>query len=189
MRHHLSLSSIAVLLSIMVSSPAVAQTGEPNKTQISEANLPRIALQVTTEENQRTILATVTSGGKPIKGATVAFFVKRTFGNLAIGHDQTLDDGTAAVPFPANLPGGATGNLEVVAAITEPAQYIDARGRATFGGAPIIPLKTEEFSRALWAPQAPLTLILTIGLISLVVWGIYIYIVVQLFRIRKGGNQ
>ena len=56
-----------------------------------------------------------------------------------------------------------------------------------FGGALVVPLQTENFPRALWAPQAPLALILTIGFIICVVWGTYIYVVVQLVRIRKGG--
>jgi hypothetical protein len=195
MRRYLLFYSLIVFVCMTVSSPVLAEIADANKSQISEANQPaiteankpQITLQLTTEENQKTILATVTAGGKPLKGATVAFSVKRTFGNLIIGKDQTLDDGTAATPFPADLPGGTNGELKVAAMITDPPQYGDARAEATFGGARVISLNTEEFPRALWAPQAPLALILTIALLVVLVWGTYIYVVVQLVRIRKEG--
>jgi hypothetical protein len=65
-----------------------------------------------------------------LKDIKVAFFVKRTFGNLEIGHDQTLDDGTAATLFPADLPGGTSGELKVIAAITDPPLFGDVRAEA-----------------------------------------------------------
>jgi hypothetical protein len=157
--------------------------------QIAEANKPQIALQISTEDHQKIILATVTSGGKPLANATVAFFVKRLFGNLGIGSDVTLDDGTAAVNFPSDLPGGATGEIRVLAAITNPLQYSSSRGEATFGGARVINLKEQQFPRALWAPQAPLALILTIVIVVGGVWGTYLYVGIQLIKIRKGGTQ
>jgi hypothetical protein len=170
---------IAVFFGVVIPTAVLAE--------ITEANKPEITLQVTTEENQKTILATVTAGGKPLKGATVAFSVKRTFGNLDIGHDQTLDDGTAAVPFPVDLPGGTTGQINVIAVISDPPQYSSVRNEATFGDALVIGLQTEEFPRALWAPQAPLALIMIIVIVVTWVWGTYIYVVFELVKIRKGG--
>lgn len=178
---------IIICLCSTISPSVFAEGVDANKSSIAEANKPRIALQLTTEENKKTIVATVTAAQKPVKDAKVTFFVKRTFGNLEIGHDETLDDGTAAVLFPLDLPGGTKGQLQVVAVITDPPQYSNTRTEEIFGGALVVPLQTENFPRALWAPQAPLALILTIGFIICVVWGTYIYVVVQLVRIRKGG--
>ena len=95
---------------------------------------------------------------------------------------MTLDDGTAAVPFPVDLPGGTTGQLQVIAVITNPPQYSSVRGEATFDGARVIPLQAEVFPRTLWAPQAPLCLILTIGILVTVVWGTYVYVVIQTYQ-------
>jgi hypothetical protein len=178
-RHPGFFSMFAILLCLMISPPVLAE--------IAEANKPAIALTITTEENQKTVLATVTAGGKPLKGATVTFFVKRLFGNLGIGHDQTLDDGTAAVPFPVDLPGGTTGQLHIIAAITDPCQYSSVSSQAVFEGARIVPLEMTDFPRALWAPQAPLTLIIAIVILLALVWGTYFYVGVQLIKIRKGG--
>jgi hypothetical protein len=174
---------IAMLLifSGIMAAPVFAQIAEPNKT--------KIALQMSTEDHQKIILATVTTDGKPLANATVAFFVKRLFGNLGIGSDVTLDDGTAAVNFPSDLPGGTAGQLDVIAKITNPPQYGSVRGQATFGGARVVELKEQEFPRALWAPQAPLALILTIVIVVAGVWGIYLYVGFQLIKIRKGGIQ
>ncbi len=174
MRRHLSF-----FLLLMISSSVMADTADVNK--------PEISLKVATEDNQKVILATVATAGKPLADATVNFFVKRTFGNLGIGHDQTLDDGTAAVPFPADLPGGATGQIQVIATISAPPQYSSVRREAAFDGARIIPQQTEVFPRALWAPQSPVALILTIIILVTAVWGAYIYVAVQLTRIHKEG--
>jgi hypothetical protein len=181
MSHRAALIAILSIFSGIMASPVFAQIAEPNKT--------KIALQISTEDHQKIILATVTADGKPLANATVAFFVKRLFGNLGIGSDVTLDDGTAAVNFPSELPGGTAGELDVIAAITNPPQYGAVRGEATFGGAHPIELKEQEFPRALWAPQAPLALILTIVIVVAGVWGTYLYVGIQLIKIRKGGIQ
>ncbi len=152
----------------------------------ADSNKPQITLQLTTEENQKELLSTVTVDGKPLANVTVSFFVKRTFGNLGIGHDVTIDDGTAAVPFPSTLPGGPAGQLQVVAIITDPNKYSSVRSQATFSGAAVVPPQEESFPRTLWAPQAPLALVLTIFILVAAVWGTYFYVVVQIFRIRKG---
>jgi hypothetical protein len=166
-----------IVLSAIALSPARAE----------EPNTGKIDLRITTEENKKIILATATADGKPLANATVNFYVKRTFGNLGIGHDVTLDDGTAAVPFPVDLPGGTTGRLEVIAVISSPPQYNTFHGETTFDGALITPVQTEVFPRALWAPQAPLALILTIAGLITVVWGTYIYIAGELIKICREG--
>jgi hypothetical protein len=140
------------------------------------------------EDHQKMLRATVTAGGKPVENVTVAFYVKRTFGNLLLGTDQTLDDGTAAVAFPLGLPGGRTGRLEAFAHVQSPEKYAGAAGTATLEGGAIVPAEPDPFPRALWAPRAPLALIVTIMGLLMAVWFAYAYVVVQLLRIRKKGN-
>lgn len=178
-RHRALFLLLAISMGLVISSSLMADAVDVNNTEIS--------LKVTAEDNQKVILATVTTAGKPLADATVSFFAKRTFGNLGIGHDQTLDDGTASVPFPADLPGGSTGQIQVIAVISAPPQYSSVRSEAAFDGARVISQQMEVFPRALWAPQAPLVLILTILILVTAVWCIYAYVVVQLIRIRKGG--
>ncbi len=47
----------------------------------------------------------------------------------------------------------------------------------------------ESFPRALWAPQAPVGLIVTIMLLVGGAWGAYAFVVLQLVAIRKGAKQ
>lgn len=162
------------------STPAAApQTTTPK---------PDIALKLSVEEGKRVIVATVKTNDKPLEGAKVAILVKRTFGDLALGTEETLDDGTAAVPFPEGLPGDGQGMLQVVAELKSPKEFVGARAQTTLPGGRIIPPEKEPFPRALWSPRAPLVLVATIFVVLGAVWGTYTYVVVQLIKIRKNAN-
>lgn len=169
----------ALLLSLLLASwtAAIGQT-----TQTTA----QLALKLTTEEGKRQIQATLTANGKPVENATVEFSVARTFGRLPLGKDQTLDDGTAQAPFPADLPGGTSGELHVMALVSTPAQYAGTAGHAVFGGAAKVDLNATPFPRALWAPNPPIPLILTIAGVLAAVWLIYAYVIAQLAAILKG---
>jgi hypothetical protein len=145
----------------------------------------QVKLQTTTEDGKRQLQATVTADGKPVEGATVVFTVKRTFGELPVGKDQTLDDGTAAVAFPGDLPGGETGELHVMATVQAPSRYAGAMAYGMFDGAAKVQPAPEEFPRALWAPRAPVTLLVTIVVILAAVWFAYAYVVAQLWAIAR----
>lgn len=158
---------------------AAASAGSPG-------TVPDIRLQVGMEEGKRVLLATVSLDGKPLEGIRVAFSVGRLFGKLPVGEEETLEDGTAAVPFPEGLPGGSTGELEVVAEIRAPAKYTSGRARASLPGGVAKPAEAEDpFPRALWSPRAPLPLVLTIVFLLAGVWSAYGYVLLQLRRIRK----
>jgi hypothetical protein len=151
---------------------------------------PTVSITATVEEGKKLLVATVTRDGEPVADVKVAFFAQRTFGLLSLGQDTTLDDGTAAAPFPQSLPGGATGELQFIAEITDPPEFAALRGQATLpGGLASKPVATEPFPRALWAPRAPLPLVLTIGVLVGGVWCTYAYVVVQLMKIRKGAKR
>ena len=66
--------------------------------------IPALSLADVTEEGQHLLRATVTLKGEPLQGARVQFGAARTFGVLDLGTDTSLDDGTAAIPFPEGLP-------------------------------------------------------------------------------------
>jgi hypothetical protein len=149
------------------------------------------------------IVATVTVDGKPVENASVSFYVERSFGSLRIGEDKTLEDGSAAVAFPEGLPGGAGGELRIIAQATfpsgpgseakagmeavsptPPGEAIVARGQLGIEG---VARKTERdpFPRALWAPRAPIPLLVTVGGILVAVWGTYAFVILQLIKIKR----
>lgn len=155
----------------------------------AESTRPQLKVSTTVEEGKENIVATVTLDGKPVEGSVVQFMVRRTFGNLMVGTDTTLDDGTAAVAFPTDLPADYDGTLDVIAMIKSPAQYSSISGEGKFtGGVPIV-VPADPFPRALWAPHAPLPLLITIGILLTGVWTTYFFVVTQIILIKKGARQ
>ena len=156
--------------------------------ETTAAEKPEIALSFSSEEGKPTLTATVRLSGKALENAKVAFFVERTFGEMLLGQDTTLDDGTAAVAFPSDLPGGPSGELNVRAEIRAPAVYAGVRAEARFAGARKFLPERHAFPRALWAPRAPVGLLITLFVLLGTVWGAYAYVVGQLIHIKKGST-
>ena len=144
----------------------------------------QIAIATNLEEGKKVIVATVTRDGKPIEGAHVAVQIKRTFGNLTLGEDDTLADGTVAFPFPSDLPGGQEGKLQVIAQIKSPPELATTATQILDGAAKVV-IKEDPFPRALWMPNAPLPLLITIASLLSIVWSVYVFVVIQLIKIRK----
>jgi hypothetical protein len=148
-----------------------------------------ISLALATEEGKQLIRAVVVANGKPVENATVSFGVRRTFGTLILGEDRTLDDGSAAVPFPKDLPGGPKGQLQVIAAIKSPAAFASLRTEATFSGAKAVAVNADSLPRALWAPRAPYALLIPIALLLAGVWSTYAFVLAQVLAIRRGAKS
>ena len=148
----------------------------------------QVTLSTAVEDGKKQLIATVKRAGKPVENATVSFGAKRTFGRLVLGADVTLDDGTAAIPFPADLPGDARGNLELNAMVQGPLSQWGASAEATLPGGMPKATPVENFPRALWAPSAPLGLIVAIAVLVGGAWGAYLFVALQLIAIRKGVN-
>lgn len=161
-------------------------------TSAAATTQPRIACQVSidvvSEEGQKLIRATVLAKSKPVENVTLIFGVKRTFGTLVLGEDKTLDDGTAAVKYPADIPGGLDGKLEVVAEIKAPADYVPARAQATLEGARKLVVDPNPFPRALWGRRAPFELLVPIALLLGGVWSAYAFVFAQILAIRRGAK-
>lgn len=148
----------------------------------------RIAVSSRIEEGKKVLVATVTVGEKPKEGVRVAFHVERAFGWLLLGKDTTLDDGTAAVPFPEGIPGGPRGELRIRATAEAPPDLASLSGSAMMTGARVVPDNVESFPRALWAPRAPIPLVLTVGFLLAGVWGTYLFVILQLARMARGAR-
>jgi len=148
-----------------------------------------LSLRRATEDHADVVLALVLSAGQPVEGVAVKFYVRRTFGLLSIGTEETLDDGTAAVPFPARMPGGPTGELDVTAIVEATETHAAATARLRTAGGLVVTPEPNQFPRALWAPRAPLGLLVTILGLAGGVWLAYVFVITQLVRIRKGTSS
>ena len=149
----------------------------------------QVTLSTDTEEGKKQLVATVKRAGKPVENAMVSFGAKRTFGRLILGTDVTLDDGTAAIPFPADLPGDEKGNLELSAVVQGPLSQWGASASAVLPGGRAKAPAVGSFPRALWSPYAPVGLIAAIAILVGGAWGAYVFVGYQLLTIRKGASS
>lgn len=187
----------AALLAIVLAGLVPRTTADaqaPLKAPVAAAEVPALPAQVelkrSTEDGQDMLVAKVTANGRPVTGATVAFSVARTFGLMALGEDQTLGDGTAAVQYPPGLPGDARGNLAFSVSIRSPGVLAGQPVHVTLGGAPRQRAATPEIPRALWSTRTPLAIVCTIVLLLLCVWTTYGFVVAQLaamYRLPQEG--
>jgi Ni/Fe-hydrogenase subunit HybB-like protein len=171
-------------LGLMAGSAHAQQGGSA-----SSGGAPRLEVAAVEESGELVLLATITREGAPVEGAPVGFYVRRMFGDMDLGADVTLGDGTAAVPFPEELPGDATGEFTVVVRILEPGEFAGAEAEVVMqGGIPTLAVAAEP-PRALWSERAPLALIVTIFTLLVTVWAIYSVALYQLVQIRKIGKE
>ncbi|MEO6435989.1 MAG: NrfD/PsrC family molybdoenzyme membrane anchor subunit [Tepidisphaeraceae bacterium] len=175
------IAAFVMLVGIGVRQAAAADTTRPS-TQAAGAT-PLVALATADEDGKRQVVATVTLGGKPLENAQVAFRLKRAFGFMLLGSDKTLDDGTAAAELPRDLPAEANGEVEVTAEVAAGPNYAAAESTALFPGTPSP--ANAPLPRALWAPHAPRSLIAAIGITLAVSWGVFAYVLFQLFKLIR----
>lgn len=131
-------------------------------------------------------LVDVSSGKEvPVKEATVGLFVQRMFNPLKVGEGATDEAGEVTVEFPAQLPGDAKGNLTIMARLDENEIYGNLEATAVQQWGVPVSDKIEDQPRALWSVHPPLWMLITFIVLMVTVWGHYIVIIFELFRLRK----
>ena len=121
----------------------------------------------------------------PIPEAAVGIFVKRLFLPLKVGEGTTDENGEASVEFPANLPGDAKGNLTLIAKLDENETYGNLEASVIQQWGTSVSNKIEDQPRALWSSNPPMWMLITFIILMVAVWGHYIVIIYELFRLRK----
>ncbi|MFZ4398565.1 MAG: c-type cytochrome [Bacteroidales bacterium] len=127
------------------------------------------------------------TGVIPLKDAEVNLFANRYFGKLQI--DKTLHtdaNGMAVFNFPVDLPGDKSGNLDLVVNVNDEVYgEVDSQNKLKIGVPTDKPGLNEK--RAIWnvLSKAPLWIILTFTSIILIVGSFLLYIVYNLFRLKK----
>ena len=136
-------------------------------------------------------LVDLSSGAeKPVPETNLSVYVKRQFFPLKIGEGKTDSSGSVSVEIPNNLPGDAQGNIILIGRLDESENYgmLEASSGTQKWG---IPFSTtiDINKRALWSTHPPIWMLVTFVILMVVVWGHYIVIVFQLFRLRKEEPQ
>lgn len=182
-RAHTRVSPATLAIALLACGIAAAAPWSAARAQTAQGKAV-IELTRTTEDKQEMLVAKVTANGLPVKGATVAFSVRRTFGLMTLGEDQTLDDGTAAVAFPTALPGDAKGELTFRVALRSPPELDGSAADVKLAGAPARPWPSVP-PRALWSSRVPLAIPVTIALLLLCVWSTYAFVATQLAALHN----
>lgn len=155
-----------------------------------------VALELTTGEEIKSITATVLSADStklPLNEVDVHFYVKREFGLMRIGElsNYTGTDGKVKVVFPEKIVGDSEGNVTLVVKIENNFLYNDNETTAVKKwGTPLLSHEDEFSRRALWGARdkSPVWLLLLANGIIAIVWAVIVYVIYNLFRIKKAGK-
>ena len=143
-------------------------------------------------DTTRICTALVTSGGKPVPEKEVHFYIKRMYSLLPVGNAVETDTtGTSVMEFPLDMPGDERGYYTVVSKIEDDDTFgtVEESAEVKWGVSPPGErIHTEYRSLSASRENAPAYLILVSNLIIAVIWGVLIYIVIQVFRIRKASR-
>ena len=131
-------------------------------------------------------LVDLTTGEEtPVPETALGIFVKRSFNPLKIGEITTDENGEGSTEIANNLPGDAKGNITLLARLDENETYGNLEASVVQQWGVPVSDKIEDQPRALWSSHPPLWMLITFIILMLAVWGHYIVIVYELFRLRK----
>jgi len=131
----------------------------------------------------------------PAKGVEMKIFVKRQFGRLPLGDDTYTSDeeGKIQTTFEMKgIPGDATGKITVGCIIEENEELGTVLAFKEVGwGIPFVAKHDEFNDRTLWATRdkTPMWLLIFPNMVIVVVWGLMVYLILQIIRIRKIGIE
>ena len=176
MKFHTTLSALALLL--LMSTCLVAQDKEA-----------KITLHIEKKDTVYVCSARVTSADSVVTDVSVKLFIQRMFSLLTVGRDATTnEEGIAHFNLPSDIPCDLDGKLTVVAKIEDDENYVNTETKTTVDW----PVKRaaadpQDNGRALWASRdkAPIYLILASNIILIGIWGTLIYVITQIFRLKK----
>jgi hypothetical protein len=121
----------------------------------------------------------------PVKETVLGIFVKRLFNPLKVGEGTTDEAGEATIEVPNNLPGDAKGNITLLAKLDENETYGNLETSVVQPWGTPVSDKISDLPRALWSTHPPLWMLITFIILVGTVWGHYIVIIYELFRLRK----
>jgi hypothetical protein len=126
-----------------------------------------------------------TGAETPVPETDLGIFVNRMFSALKLGEEKTDEAGEASIEIPNNLPGDAKGNITLLAKLDENEVYGNLEAAVTQQWGTPVSDELKELPRALWSSHPPIWMLVTFVILMSAVWGHYLVIIIQLFRLRK----
>lgn len=155
-----------------------------------------VTIEIATGDEIKSITAFVHSNDPtnlPFQEVDVSFYIKREFGLMRIGQSSnpTGADGKVKEVFPENIIGDMEGNVTILAKVENSFIYNDAETEVVRKwGDQLVPDDEKFNRRALWGSRdkSPVWLLLVANGIIAGIWGVILYVIYNLFRIKKAGN-
>ncbi len=120
----------------------------------------------------------------PVDAADLAIYVKRLFNPLKIGEGATDETGEVNIEVPGNLPGDVNGNLTLIARVQDNEDFGNIETTVVQKWGQPVSEEMKEMPRALWSPHPPMWMLITFIILMGTVWGHYIVIIYELFRLK-----
>lgn len=155
-----------------------------------------VKLEVSTGEEIKTVTAAVLSNDslkQPLADVDVHFFIKTDFGLMCIGEpsNYTDADGKVKVLFPDKIIGDTEGNVNLIVKIENNFLYNDTEALVQKKwGSPLVSHEEDFTRRSLWGARdkSPVWLLILANGILILIWSVIIYVIINLFRIKKEGR-
>lgn len=173
---------------------AAVDSTDTTESADESLTVTKARLEVHTVDSTKQITAVlekaVDNGWEAVAGTEVKLFVKRDFGKLPVTDDylETNDSGAVSAPLKATLPGDSIGRLTVGAFVEDSDDFGNIIAYAsTRWGTPTVDDNSAFYRRSLWATRdrTPLWLLIFPNLIILGVWGIIVFLVFEIFKIKR----
>jgi hypothetical protein len=125
----------------------------------------------------------------PVADEDVYVYVSRMFSDLPVGEDFLDENGAFTTEVPPDIPGDASGNIEIVARFNDHYLFgtVEKRQIVQWGVPTSYDFQVPR--RTLWTQIAPLWMIITLSIMLIGVWSHYIYVIVQLIRLRRMARK
>jgi len=178
----------APVIFFFVNLTAVKAQDEEEEEEVKEA---QITLSFSQTDTTYTATATVMADTVPVAEKEVLFYVKRFYSNLPIGSGvETDENGVAIAEFPLDLHSGKDGIITVIARIEDDDEYgtVEAQKDIKWG-------VYHRHEKELWGhrslsaarDKAPTYLIIVSNGIIAIIWGTLVYVIFQIFRIKRAS--
>jgi hypothetical protein len=156
-----------------------------------DVSIKRARLEITPVKADSTLSVNVklvdigTGKEIPVPETVLGVYVNRSFKPLKIGEGTTDENGEATVEVLNNLPGDAKGNITLIAKLDENETYGNLETAVVQKWGIPVSDQLNDLPRALWSNHPPYWMMITFIILVSTVWGHYLVILIQLFRLRK----
>jgi hypothetical protein len=124
----------------------------------------------------------------PLNEVEIPIYVKRMFSDLKIG-DVYLEEGEGTFEFPENIPGDTLGMVQILAKLIDDEDYAYVEKSEDIDWGVVTSHHEIYHPRSLWTQVAPVWMIVTLTIMLAGVWGHYIFVIIQLIRLKRRKQE